>query len=78
MKRQKESMVEKIIVKYEDGTEKEITKGLVITDDIDEEQDHHLTFEFADMKGDEVANIVFGVMEMGSEMGLFDNLEDEE
>lgn len=77
MKNKKDNMVEKIIVKYDDGTEKEIKKGLVITDDIDVYNDHNLTFEFADMRGSEIANIIFGVMQMGSEMGLFDNLEGE-
>lgn len=77
MKKQKDNNVEKIIVKYDDGTEKEIKKGVIITDKINEDLDHNLTFEFADMKGNELANIVFGVMQMGSEMGLFDNLEED-
>lgn len=75
---QKDNAVEKIIVKYNDGTEKEITKGLIITDKVNENEEHNLTFEFANMAGKELSDIVLGVMQMGSEMGMFNDIEDED
>lgn len=68
----REVNVEKIVIKYEDGAEKEIGKGIVITDSIIEDGDHKLVFEFANIKGTELATIIFGVTEMGVKMGLFD------
>ena len=76
-KKEKESMVEKIVIKYEDGTSKEIEKGAIITVDKDENEDNHLTFEFADISGSELTTLILGVMQMGVEMGLF-NDEDEQ
>ena len=73
-----ENHVEKIIVKYEDGTESEILKGVVITDNVNEDESHHLVFEFVNTTGEGLANIILGVVELGTKMGLFDGLEEDE
>jgi len=78
MKKVKDNMVEKIIVKYDDGTEKEILKGVIITDEdtYNEDGDHNLTFEFASMSGTEVANVIIGCVQLGTELGLFNDAEE--
>lgn len=73
-----ENHVEKIIVKYEDGTESEILKGVVITDSDNEDESRNLVFEFVNTTGEGLANIIFGVVELGTKMGLFDGLEEDE
>lgn len=75
MKKQKENTVQKIVLKYDDGTKKEINKGVIITDNVGNNEDHNLTFEFANISGGELANIVLGVVQMGVEMGLFGDNE---
>lgn len=70
--KEKEKDIQKIIIKYDDGTEKEIEKGVVITDKVIEDGDYNLTFEFANMQGSELVTIIFGVTEMGVNIGLFD------
>ena len=69
--------IEKIVIKYDDGTEKEINKGVIITDDVNGD-DHKLTFEFANVTGEEVADIVYGVTDMGIQIGLFGKEEGDE
>ena len=70
--------IEKIIVKYDDGTEKKINKGVIITLNKNENQDEEkMTFEFADIKRNELANILYGVIQMGNKIGLFDGGEDD-
>ncbi|RXI50671.1 hypothetical protein DP130_01505 [Clostridium tetani] len=69
----KDINIEKIIIKYEDGTEKEIEKGTVITLGKEKENNEiDMNFEFANCSGKDLTSIIFGVMQMGAEMGLFD------
>ncbi|WP_039241172.1 hypothetical protein [Clostridium botulinum] len=71
MRKQKESLVQKIVLKYEDGTEKEIDKGVVITlGKEDTEGNTNLSIEFADCKKKDLATIIWGVMNMADEMGM--------
>ena len=71
--------IEKIIVKYDDGTEKEISKGVIITLNKNENQDEEkMTFEFADIKRNELANILYGVIQMGNKIGLFGGGDEDE
>ena len=65
----KDNLVKIITVKYDNGEEKDITKGLIIT--VKEEgEESNLTFEFANIEGRELAIILYGVIQMGVEMGL--------
>ncbi len=71
--------IERIIVKYDDGTEKEISKGVIITLNKNENQDEEkMTFEFADIKRNELANILYGVIQMGNKIGLFGGGDEDE
>lgn len=67
----KENNLDKIVLKYDDGTEKEISKGVVITLNSVDEDESTLNFEFAHMKGNELTDIILGVMQMGVEIGIF-------
>lgn len=68
----KENNVEKVIIKYDDGTEREIEKGLAIEYKTEGEEGT-LTFEFADIRGEELSSIIYGVTEMGVKMGMFED-----
>lgn len=73
----KEPMLEKIILKYKDGTEKEISKGVVINNSILENKECELEMEFANIKRTELENIVYAILQMGCEMGILDSLLEE-
>lgn len=76
MKKKKESLVENIVLKYEDGTEKKINKGVIITvGEVDSEGDTTMNFEFANCKGEDLTSIIWGVMNMADEMGMLDNIK---
>ncbi|EDS77378.1 hypothetical protein [Clostridium massiliodielmoense] len=76
MRKQKESLVQRIVLKYEDGTEKEIDKGVVITlGKEDVEGNTNLAIEFADCKKKDLATVIWGVMNMADEMGMLDIFE---
>ena len=68
---EKENNLEKIVLKYDDGTEKEISKGVAITLNSINEDEKTLNFEFAHIGGSELTDIILGVMQMGVEIGIF-------
>ncbi|MEX0083533.1 hypothetical protein AB2T90_13970 [Clostridium butyricum] len=72
-----EKNVKNIVIKYDDGTEREINKGAVVEYDTDGEK-ANLGFEFKDCSGKDLVNIVYGVMKMGANMGLFNDSECDE
>lgn len=76
MIKDKEVSAEKIIVKYEDGTEKEINKGVVICDSVNEDLDHTMTMEFVNISGQEFSNLIFAILNMAGEMGLFKDINE--
>lgn len=62
----------KIIMKYDDGTEEIIEKGVVITvKPSDEEETETITLDFANISGREATNIVHGVTQFGIRAGMF-------
>lgn len=67
----KKKAIEKIVVKYNDGTEREIDKGAVVNM-TPHEDETTLNFEFTDLNGEDLATLVYGVTEIGMKMGLFD------
>lgn len=74
--KEKDVEIEKIIIKYEDGTEKEITKGAVVNMTPEENTDEvTLNFEFIDFSGNDLTNLIYGITEMGVRMGLFEDNE---
>ena len=72
-----EKNVTNIVIKYDDGTEREINKGAVVEYNTDGEK-ANLGFEFKDCNGKDLINIVYGVMEMGANMGMFKDSECDE
>ena len=73
----KEKNITNIVIKYDDGTEREISKGTVVEYNLDGEK-ANLEFEFKDCNGKDLVNIVYGVMEMGVNMGMFNDSEGDE
>lgn len=73
----KEANLEKIILKYDDGTEKEIDKGLVINNKCLDNGDCKLEMEFVNMKGTELRNVIYGVLEFGYKSGILEDLLEE-
>lgn len=76
-KMENEKNVTNIVIKYDDETEREIKKGAVVEYNSDGEK-ANLGFEFKDCNGKDLVNIVYGVMEMGANMGLFNESERDE
>ena len=72
-----ENNVKNIVIKYDDGTEREIKKGAVIEYKTDEEK-ADLEFEFKGCNGKDFVNIVYGVIEMAANMGMFESEDDED
>lgn len=66
--------IEQIVVKYSDGTEKVINRGMVLTMQADGE-DTDLTMEFAKCSGQDLSVIAYGFLEMSVKMGLLDELD---
>lgn len=81
MSEQKEKTAVKITVTYEDGTTKEVERGLVwqLTD-IPEEGKVDITAEMVSMSGKDLFAIVNVALEIGMRLGMFGNpneMEDE-
>nr|KEH88853.1 hypothetical protein Z964_p0014 [Clostridium novyi A str. GD211209] len=78
IKNKKDKNIEQLVVKYDDGTEKVIKKGAIVElGNNENEEEQTLSMEFADCKGIDLTSIVLGFVQMGAEMGLFNNLEEE-
>ncbi|WP_297439393.1 hypothetical protein [uncultured Clostridium sp.] len=74
----KEPDVSKIIVKYEDGTEKELDKGAVVSFRFDEyDKENKVTLEMSKFNKQDLEILIFAMMETGQRLGLFDDLEEE-
>lgn len=64
--------VEKIIVKYVDGTEKEIDKGVILT--LKEQgEEARITMEFASISGTEFGIIAYGFLQACHEIDVLDD-----
>lgn len=71
-----ENNVKNIVIKYDDGTEREISKGAIIEYNSDGEK-ANLEFEFKDCGGNDLSNIIYGILQMAAQMGLFNDSESE-
>jgi hypothetical protein len=73
----KDNPIKKIIIEYEDGTKRDVEKGFIAdvgaicNADEDEEADVH--FNFVNIGGKDIAEVIYAVTELGVRMGLFDN-----
>lgn len=63
----------KIAITYDDGTTKELEKGLVwCVADIPGEEKAEITVEMVSMSGKDLFTIVSAAIEMGDRLGMFD------
>lgn len=68
-----EKSVEKITLTYDDGTQREISKGF-----IGAVSRNTLTFNLVHISGEEVETLILGIMEFARKIGMFGDLEDME
>lgn len=67
----KESDVKNFVVNYADGTQKTFEKGFLC--EIKKENDEDtMTFTMSHCSGADLAKIIFGCIELGVQIGLFD------
>lgn len=64
--------VEKIVVKYSDGTEREVDRGMVVIDESDFFETS-LSFQFLNIDKEALEDIIIGVYEVGEELGIFED-----
>lgn len=68
----------KITVTYDDGTVKDLEKGLVwFITEIPEKEQVDITAEMIAMSGKDLFAVVNAAIEMGVRLGMFNDLEDE-
>lgn len=74
IKNDKNSTIEKIIIKYNNGSVKEISKGFIVgaVSGSDEEESLDVSFKFVNINGDDIYNIIYSMSELGFRLGLFD------
>ena len=73
---EREKSAVKITVTYDDGTTKELEKGLVwsIADKL-ETREEEITAEMVAMSGKDLFTIVGAAIELGDRLGMFNGLE---
>ena len=78
MSEQQEKNAVKITVTYDDGTVKDLEKGLVwFITEIPEKEQVDITAEMVAMSGKDLFTVVNAAIEMGVRLGMFNDLEDE-
>lgn len=74
---EEEKDVKKIVIHYEDGTEKVIDKGFFCNMK-EEDGSAVLEFTMCHVSGREIELIVEGCLQLGFKLGMFDNKKEEE
>ena len=78
MSEQQEKNAVKITVTYDDGTVKDLEKGLVwFITGIPEKEQVDITAEMIAMSGKDLFTVVNAAIEMGVRLGMFNDLEEE-
>lgn len=74
-----ERNIKKITIEFEDGGKSEITKGFLV-DFHDDEFDgtRTMTFNLMNIKGNELKDVVFAVLDFAQRIGMVDDLVEEE
>lgn len=76
-KMQKRDDIKNFTINYEDGTQKTIEKGFFC--EIKEgKEEATLSFLMAHCRGEDIATIVYGCVELGVQMGLFGDINSED
>jgi hypothetical protein len=71
-KREKE--IEDIIVKYDDGSEDVVSKGMLIT--LSEDDDvANLNMKFADFTREDLVTVAYAFLEMSAKLGLLEDIQ---
>lgn len=66
----------KIVVEYEDGSVKELEKGLVFhLGEVQENGNIEITAEMVSMSGKDLYTVVSAALELGMKLGMFRDLE---
>lgn len=74
---EREKSAVKITVTYDDGTTKDLEKGLVwCIADKPETREEVITVEMVAMSGKDLFTIVGAAIELGDRLGMFNGLED--
>lgn len=68
----------RITVEYEDGSIKELDKGLVFSFEDEAEETAHIVAELINMDGRDLYTVVSAAMELGAKLGMFGDREDAE
>lgn len=72
-----EKAVTKITLTYDDGSQREISKGFIAGVTRNElEGTDNITFNFVGISGSDVESIVYGVLEFAKRIGMFGDSED--
>lgn len=72
---EEEKSVDRIIIEYEDGTTKELDCGMAISvsPSVEPEGDVNVTATMVRMKGEDLFNVIYAMVELGIKLGLFNN-----
>lgn len=77
MSKEKEAAAKRVVVEYEDGSVKELDKGLVWRFEGDEDSDQvQITAELVNMTGRDLYTVVEAALELGMRLGMFNGLGD--
>lgn len=68
----------RITVEYEDGSIKELGKGLVFSFENEAEETAHIVAELVNMAGRDLYAVVSAAVELGMKIGMFGDREDAE
>lgn len=66
----KEKEVLRIVVEYDDGTNREVTKGLVSTMEYTEGNTAEITAECVGLSGREFSDFIYGLSKLGVDLGI--------
>lgn len=69
----------KIVIHYDDGSTKELDKGLAFHfGEVDEDENMTVTADMVNMGGQDLFLIVSAAVELGMKLGMFNDGEDDE
>lgn len=72
-----ENQIKKIIIEYENGENKTIEKGVVMHTTTIDEDTENVAFDMCNISGREISSIVMSVMQLGEQLGMFKNYDQE-
>lgn len=70
----KEKEIKEIVVYYDDGTEETINKGF-IGNMKENDGNIDMVFTMCHISGKDLENIVWGILQLGDKLGMFDDQE---